>query len=129
MIYLPFFFLSYADSTKSAIVCIGAREMWKFCQTFFADVELATFMENCGLGDLIVATIGGRNRRVAEAFVTMGKVRRPVFSLSEWSISIRALSTEMNEAHGTKMSVWARTPFSVCFAAQAANYFCTKLPI
>ena len=81
IIYRPFFFLSYADSTKSAIVCIGAREMWKFCQTFFADVELATFMENCGLGDLIVATIGGRNRRVAEAFVTMGKVRRPVFDV------------------------------------------------
>ena len=74
IIYVPFFFPSYADSTKSAIVCIGGREMWKFCQTFFTDVELATFMENCGLGDLIVATIGGRNRRVAEAFVTMGKV-------------------------------------------------------
>ena len=64
----------YAASTKSAIVCIGAQEMWKFCTTFFTGVEVTTFLENCGLGDLVVASIAGRNRKVAEAFVTAGKV-------------------------------------------------------
>ena len=65
---------SYAASTKSAIVCIGAQEMWKFCTMFFTGVEVTTFLENCGLGDLVVASIAGRNRKVAEAFVTAGKV-------------------------------------------------------
>ena len=49
--------------------------MWKFCAMFFTGVELTTFLENCGLGDLVVASIAGRNRKVAEAFVTAGKVR------------------------------------------------------
>lgn len=65
----------YAASTKSAIVCIGAQEMWKFCDMFFPGVKLTTFLENCGIGDLIVASFAGRNRLVAEAFVTEGKVR------------------------------------------------------
>ena len=51
--------------------------MWKFCTLFFPGVELTTFLENCGLGDLIVATIAGRNRLVAEKFVTAGKVSCP----------------------------------------------------
>ena len=36
---------------------------------------MTTFLENCGVGDLVVASIAGRNRKVAEAFVTAGKVR------------------------------------------------------
>lgn len=49
--------------------------MWKFCTMFFTGVEMTTFLENCGLGDLVVTSIAGRNRKVAEAFVTAEKVR------------------------------------------------------
>mmetsp|Transcript_21495 Transcript_21495/g.25889 ORF Transcript_21495/g.25889 Transcript_21495/m.25889 type:complete len:115 (+) Transcript_21495:1-345(+) len=45
------------------------NEMRKLSRTLYPSVKDETYFQSCGMADLITTCIGGRNRKVAEAFV------------------------------------------------------------
>jgi len=67
--------LGYGDNTKAAIIRLGFMEMIKFSNTFFKDrgISQGTFLESCGVADLITTCYGGRNKRIGKALIETGK--------------------------------------------------------
>ena len=65
--------LGYGGNCKAAVIRIGMIEMIRFVDIFYSGAKLMTFLESCGVADLITTCFGGRNREVSEAFVAAGK--------------------------------------------------------
>ncbi|XP_064954899.1 glycerol-3-phosphate dehydrogenase [NAD(+)]-like [Musa acuminata AAA Group] len=67
--------MNMGNNTKAAIMRIGLREMRALSKLLFPSVRDSTFFESCGVADLITTCLGGRNRKVAEAFAKCGGKR------------------------------------------------------
>uniref|UniRef100_A0A8R1IQH5 Glycerol-3-phosphate dehydrogenase [NAD(+)] n=1 Tax=Caenorhabditis japonica TaxID=281687 RepID=A0A8R1IQH5_CAEJA len=67
--------LGWAYNVKSAIIRLGLLETKKFVEHFYpaSGTEGHAYFESCGVADLITTCYGGRNRKVAEAFIKSDK--------------------------------------------------------
>ena len=65
--------LEKGDNTKAAVMRLGLVEMMHFVEHYTGDLSMGTFLESCGVADLITTCAGGRNHRLATQMVKTGK--------------------------------------------------------
>ncbi|CAJ0580942.1 unnamed protein product, partial [Mesorhabditis spiculigera] len=65
--------LGYGDNTKAAILRLGLMEIIRFAKHFYPNSSPSTFLESCGLADLIATCNTGTSRKVCDALVKQKK--------------------------------------------------------
>uniref|UniRef100_A0A1I8I478 Glycerol-3-phosphate dehydrogenase [NAD(+)] n=1 Tax=Macrostomum lignano TaxID=282301 RepID=A0A1I8I478_9PLAT len=127
--------LGYGDNTKAAVIRLGLMEMIHFIKTFYKDrgVRDETFFESCGMADLVTTCYGGRNRKLAEAFVRTGK---PITQLEEEMLNGQKLQgpltaaevyTMLNERGLVKRFPLMSAVHLICVGQVAPNKFIDEL--
>jgi len=107
--------LGFGGNTKAAIIRIGLMEMQRFCQEFYGDrnIQKETFLESCGVADLVTTCFGGRNRKCAAIYadnVVKGCKK-------EWSvIEAEELNGQKLQGTGTCEDVWTAMTTKKCEA-------------
>ncbi len=67
--------LDLGPNSKATIIRQGLVEMRSFTKALYPTARDDTFLECCGVGDLVATCTGGRNRLVAEAWTKAHTVR------------------------------------------------------
>lgn len=125
--------LHLGDNTKAAIIRLGLLEMKKFCQFFFDEssghsgkmahgsIKEQTFLESCGVADLITSCYGGRNRKVAEQFAITRKsweeLEKEMLNGQHLQGTLMAKAVETILQHHRRMDEFPllRTIIRICF--------------
>lgn len=113
--------LKLGDNSKAAIVRIGLAEMMKFARLFYNCNDFMVYFESCGVADLITTCSGGRNRKVAEAYVL---TRKPFQELEaellngqklQGTLTAKEVYEVLSEKNLTKEFPLFTTVYKICF--------------
>ncbi|XP_073721351.1 glycerol-3-phosphate dehydrogenase [NAD(+)], cytoplasmic-like [Misgurnus anguillicaudatus] len=127
--------LSFGDNTKAAVIRLGLMEMIAFARLFCTTtaVSPATFLESCGVADLITTCYGGRNRKVGEAFAKTGKSIEQLEKemLNGQKLQGPATAAEVHQILKNKNLVEKfplfNAVYQICFQGQPVKEFVTCL--
>ncbi|KAJ8371497.1 hypothetical protein AAFF_G00307760 [Aldrovandia affinis] len=92
-----------------------------FCTS--GPVSLTTFLESCGVADLITICYGGRNRKIAEAFAKTGKI---IEELEKEMLNGQKLQGPANAAEVNHILKHKNMVF-ICFQGHPVKEFITCL--
>ncbi|XP_061075817.1 glycerol-3-phosphate dehydrogenase 1b [Conger conger] len=127
--------LGFGDNTKAAVIRLGLMEMIAFARVFCTagPVSPTTFLESCGVADLITTCYGGRNRKIAEAFAKTGKTIEELEKemLNGQKLQGPATAAEVNHILQRKKMVdkfpLFNAVFQICFQGHPVREFVTCL--
>ncbi len=97
--------------------------MRKFCSIFFEGVEQSTFLESCGVADLITTCYGGRNRKSAEAFAKRRDAMKPILDAESCSKLWNTIESELLNGQKLQGTLAAKEVYNLLKARNLLQEF------